>query len=113
MKKCYFPGRERKMITVRGSVHQNFADFTFATGKIIGYIFTLKGEIDSKVAIDLSNKASLAFLQKHLELQKDFDRWDSLIEGEDDNLIPGTNIDTVSQYVSLQNSTGMEKYNLD
>ncbi|KAK2498297.1 hypothetical protein MC885_005821 [Smutsia gigantea] len=113
MKKCYLPGRERKMITIRGSVHQNFADFTFATGKIIGYIFTLKGEIDSKVAIDLSNKASLAFLQKHLELQKDFDRWDSLIEGEDDNLIPGTNIDTVSQYVSLQNSTGMEKYNLD
>lgn len=50
----------------RGSVHQNFADFTFATGKVIGYIFTLKGEIDSKVAIDLSSKASLAFLQKHL-----------------------------------------------
>ncbi|XP_017497495.3 platelet-activating factor acetylhydrolase isoform X1 [Manis javanica] len=113
MKKCYLPGRERKMITIRGSVHQNFADFTFATGKVIGYIFTLKGEIDSKVAIDLSSKASLAFLQKHLELEKDFDRWDSLIEGEDDNLIPGTNIDTISQYVSLQNSTRIEKYNLD
>nr|XP_036869646.1 uncharacterized protein LOC118971616 [Manis javanica] len=53
---------------------------------------------------------------KHLhftELQKDFDRWDSLIEGEDDNLIPGTNIDTINQYVSLQNSTRIEKYNLD
>lgn len=50
----------------RGSVHQNFADFTFATGKIIGYIFTLKGDIDSNVALGLSNKASLAFLQKHL-----------------------------------------------
>ena len=50
----------------RGSVHQNFVDFTFATGKIIGYIFTLKGEIDSNVAMGLSNKASLAFLQKHL-----------------------------------------------
>lgn len=50
----------------RGSVHQNFVDFTFATGKIIGYIFTLQGEIDSNVAMSLSNKASLAFLQKHL-----------------------------------------------
>ncbi|XP_032505587.1 platelet-activating factor acetylhydrolase isoform X2 [Phocoena sinus] len=113
MKKCYLPDRERKMITIRGSVHQNFADFTFATGKIIGYIFTLKGEIDSNVAMGLSNKASLAFLQKHLGLQKDFDQWDSLIEGEDDNLIPGTNIDTTNHHATLQNSTGIEKPNSD
>lgn len=53
-------------LSFRGSVHQNFADFTFVTGKIVGYMFTLQGTIDSKVAIDLSNKASLAFLQKHL-----------------------------------------------
>ncbi|XP_059966078.1 platelet-activating factor acetylhydrolase isoform X3 [Mesoplodon densirostris] len=113
MKKCYLPDRERKMITIRGSVHQNFVDFTFATGKIIGYIFTLKGEIDSNVAMSLSNKASLAFLQKHLGLQKDFDQWDSLIEGEDDNLIPGTNIDTTNHHATLQNSTGIEKPNSD
>eukprot|EP00070_Physeter_catodon_P027897 XP_028334791.1 platelet-activating factor acetylhydrolase isoform X6 [Physeter catodon] len=113
MKKCYLPDRERKMITIRGSVHQNFVDFTFATGKIIGYIFTLKGEIDSNVAMGLSNKASLAFLQKHLGLQKDFDQWDSLIEGEDDNLIPGTNIDTTNHHTTLQNSTGTEKPNSD
>ncbi|XP_024621861.1 platelet-activating factor acetylhydrolase isoform X2 [Neophocaena asiaeorientalis asiaeorientalis] len=113
MQKCYLPDRERKMITIRGSVHQNFADFTFATGKIIGYIFTLKGEIDSNVAMGLSNKASLAFLQKHLGLQKDFDQWDSLIEGEDDNLIPGTNIDTTNHHATLQNSTGIEKPNSD
>lgn len=81
-------------LSFRGSVHQNFADFTFVTGKIVGYMFTLQGTIDSKVAIDLSNKASLAFLQKHLELQKDFDQWNDLIEGKDENLIPGTNIDT-------------------
>lgn len=53
-------------LSFRGSVHQNFADFTFATGKAVGYLFTLKGKIDSNVAIDLTNKASLAFLQKHL-----------------------------------------------
>lgn len=54
------------LFSFRGSVHQNFADFTFATGKIIGRMLKLKGDIDSDVAIDLSNKASLAFLQKHL-----------------------------------------------
>lgn len=113
MKKCDSPGKERKMITIKGSVHQNFADFTFATGKMIGHMFTLQGTIDSKVAIDLNNKASLAFLQKHLELQKDFDQWNDLIEGKDENLIPGTNIDTTKQPVTLQNSTGTEKQNLD
>ncbi|XP_017200654.1 platelet-activating factor acetylhydrolase isoform X2 [Oryctolagus cuniculus] len=92
IKKCFLPDKERKMITIRGSVHQNFADFTFATGKILGHLLTLKGDIDSNVAIYLSNKASLAFLQKHLELNKDFDQWNCLIEGDDENLIPETNI---------------------
>lgn len=113
MKNCDSPGKERKMITIRGSVHQNFADFTFATGKVFGFMFTLKGTIDSYIAIDLSNKASMAFLQKHLELQKDFDQWDDLIEGKNEHLIPGTNIDTTSQHVALQNSTGTETQNLD
>ncbi|KAF6115540.1 phospholipase A2 group VII [Phyllostomus discolor] len=112
MKKCFIPGKERKMITIRGSVHQNFADFTFATGKVTGHLFTLKGEIDSNVALDLTSKASLAFLQKHLGLQKDFDQWDYLIEGEDDHLIPGTNIDTSSHGI-LQNSTEIDKHNAD
>ncbi|XP_058162816.1 platelet-activating factor acetylhydrolase isoform X2 [Dasypus novemcinctus] len=103
----YSSDKERKMITIRGSVHQNFADFTFATGKIIGYMFILKGTIDSYVAIELSNKASLAFLQKHLGLRKGFDQWNSLIEGEDENLIPGTNTDKTTRI--LQNFTGIEK----
>lgn len=109
MKKCYAPGKERKMITIRDSVHQNFADFTFATGKVVGYIFTLKGKIDSHVAIDLTNKASLAFLQKHLGLQKDFDKWDYLIEGKDDHLIPGTNVDTTNHHGTLQNSSSIDE----
>nr|KAF6507251.1 phospholipase A2 group VII [Rousettus aegyptiacus] len=96
MKKCYSPGKERKMITIRGAVHLNFVDISLLKATILGYIVTLKGEIDAKVVIDLNNKASLAFLQKHLELQKGFDQWDYLIEGEDDNLIPGTNIDTTN-----------------
>lgn len=104
MKNFYQPDKERKMITIKGSVHQNFADGTFVTGKIIGNKLSLKGDIDSRVAIDLTNKASLAFLQKHLGLHKDFDQWDCLVEGENENLIPGSPFDVVTQSPALQSS---------
>ncbi|KAL4661069.1 platelet-activating factor acetylhydrolase-like isoform X1 [Arapaima gigas] len=83
---------ERKMITIRGTVHQSFPDFTFLTSNWIGKILKLKGDIDPHIALDLSNKASLAFLQRHLSLDKDFNEWDPLIDGKDENLIPGTNV---------------------
>uniref|UniRef100_UPI003AAD129E platelet-activating factor acetylhydrolase isoform X1 n=2 Tax=Centroberyx gerrardi TaxID=166262 RepID=UPI003AAD129E len=83
---------QRKMITIRGTVHQSFPDFTFLTGNWIGKLMKLKGEIDPEIAIDLSNKATLAFLQRHLGLDKDFNRWDPLIDGKDENLISGTNV---------------------
>uniref|UniRef100_A0A8C7J405 Platelet-activating factor acetylhydrolase n=1 Tax=Oncorhynchus kisutch TaxID=8019 RepID=A0A8C7J405_ONCKI len=83
---------QRKMVTIKGTVHQSFPDFTFLTGNWIGKIMKLKGEINPQVAIDLCNKASLAFLQRHLGMDKDFNQWDHLIEGKDDNLIPGTNV---------------------
>uniref|UniRef100_A0A8C7SN67 Platelet-activating factor acetylhydrolase n=1 Tax=Oncorhynchus mykiss TaxID=8022 RepID=A0A8C7SN67_ONCMY len=57
---------QRKMITIKGTVHQSFPDFTFLTGNWIGKILKLKGEIDPQVGIDLCNRASLAFLQRHL-----------------------------------------------
>uniref|UniRef100_A0A8C2IMC6 Platelet-activating factor acetylhydrolase n=1 Tax=Cyprinus carpio TaxID=7962 RepID=A0A8C2IMC6_CYPCA len=82
----------RKMITIKGSVHQSFPDFTFLTGNWIGRLMKLKGEIDPHIALDLSNKATLAFLQRHLNMDRDFNQWDPLIDGKDDNLIPGTNI---------------------
>ncbi|XP_015667778.1 platelet-activating factor acetylhydrolase [Protobothrops mucrosquamatus] len=93
MKKLNYKGRERKMITIEGSVHQSFPDFTFLTGNIIGKIFKLRGDIDPQTAIDISNKASLAFLQKHLSLSKDFNQWDPLLNGEGPNVIPDTNVD--------------------
>uniref|UniRef100_A0A1A8FSZ2 Platelet-activating factor acetylhydrolase n=1 Tax=Nothobranchius korthausae TaxID=1143690 RepID=A0A1A8FSZ2_9TELE len=83
---------QRKMITIRGTVHQSFPDFTFLTGNWIGKLMKLKGEIDPELAIDLSNKATLAFLQRHLGLEKNFNQWDLLIDGEDKNLIQGTNV---------------------
>ncbi|KAL1771432.1 platelet-activating factor acetylhydrolase [Sigmodon hispidus] len=111
MKRFYQPGKERNMITIRGSVHQNFVDFTFVIGKIIGNRLTLKGEIDSSVAMDLTNKASLAFLQKHLGLHKDFNQWDDLVEGNNKNLIPGPISDEVTLSPALQHSPGSRNQN--
>lgn len=84
---------ERKMITIKGSVHQSFTDFTFLTGYLIGKIFKLKGEIDPYVGMDIIINVTLAFLQRHLGLQKDFNQWDPLIDGEGEFVIPGTNLD--------------------
>ncbi|XP_023780046.1 platelet-activating factor acetylhydrolase isoform X1 [Cyanistes caeruleus] len=94
IKKLISNDTNKKMITIKGSVHQSFPDFTFVSGGIIARFFKLKGEIDPNEAIDISNHASLAFLQKHLSLKKDFDQWDSLVDGIGPNVIPGTNIDT-------------------
>ncbi|XP_010022926.1 PREDICTED: platelet-activating factor acetylhydrolase, partial [Nestor notabilis] len=93
MRKLSSNDTNKKMITIKGSVHQSFPDFTFVSGGLIGRFFKLKGEIDPNEAIDISNHASLAFLQKHLSLKKDFDQWDSLVDGIGPNVIPGTNID--------------------
>uniref|UniRef100_A0A8C4S7F3 Platelet-activating factor acetylhydrolase n=1 Tax=Erpetoichthys calabaricus TaxID=27687 RepID=A0A8C4S7F3_ERPCA len=92
MKKLDSERIDRKMITIKGTVHQSFPDFTFLTGNWIGKLFKLKGDIDPITAMNLCNRASLAFLQRHLDLHNDFDQWDSLIDGKDENLIPGTNI---------------------
>ncbi|XP_030054642.1 platelet-activating factor acetylhydrolase [Microcaecilia unicolor] len=92
MKKFDSTEVERKMITIKGSVHQSFPDFTFLTGAIIAKIFKLKGQIDPYTAIGIINKATLAFLQQHLCLQKDFNKWDALVDGQGVYLIPGTNI---------------------
>ncbi|XP_053565581.1 platelet-activating factor acetylhydrolase isoform X2 [Bombina bombina] len=92
MKRMDSTSVERKMITIMGTVHQNFPDFTFLTGYLIGKLFKLKGAIDSYVGMDIINNVTLAFLQRHLGLQKDFNQWDGLIEGEGEHVIPGTNI---------------------
>ncbi|GCC28186.1 hypothetical protein chiPu_0006614 [Chiloscyllium punctatum] len=97
MKKLDSNEIQRKMITIMGTVHQSFPDFTFLTGTFLGKIFQLKGTIDPLIAIDISNKASLAFMQRHLGLEKDFDQWDPLIDGQGEHVIPGTNIHLPSE----------------
>ncbi|KAM8953984.1 platelet-activating factor acetylhydrolase [Pelodytes ibericus] len=96
MKKMDSTSVERKMITIKGSVHQSFPDFTFLTGYLVGKIFKLKGGIDPYVGMDIIINVTLAFLQRHLGLQKDFNQWDPLIDGQGEFVMPGTNLDLPS-----------------
>ncbi|XP_075057432.1 platelet-activating factor acetylhydrolase isoform X2 [Mixophyes fleayi] len=96
MKKMDATRVERKMMTIKGTVHQSFPDFTFLTGYLMGKIFKLKGDIDPYTGMDIIINVTLAFLQRHLGLQKDFNQWDPLIEGEGEFVIPGTNLNLPS-----------------
>ncbi|KAE8605307.1 hypothetical protein XENTR_v10015060 [Xenopus tropicalis] len=93
MKKMESTSIERKMITIKGAVHQSFPDFTFLAGYMVGKLFKLKGDIDPYVAMDIINNVTLAFLQRHLDLHKDFNQWDALIDGKGEFVMPGTNLD--------------------
>ncbi|XP_039604931.1 platelet-activating factor acetylhydrolase [Polypterus senegalus] len=109
MKKLDSERIDRKMITIKGTVHQSFPDFTFLTGNWIGKLFKLKGNIDPIIAMNLCNRASLAFLQRHLDLHNDFDQWDSLIDGKDENLIPGTNIQLPPEHNTTAQDSSVNK----
>ncbi|XP_038654506.1 platelet-activating factor acetylhydrolase 2, cytoplasmic-like isoform X1 [Scyliorhinus canicula] len=87
MKRLYSTDNEIKIITIVGSVHQSQTDFTLLTGQLLGMAFETKGSIDPVEGLDITNKASLAFLQRHLGLQKDFDQWDALLEGDGHHVI--------------------------
>ncbi|XP_078614777.1 platelet-activating factor acetylhydrolase-like [Branchiostoma floridae x Branchiostoma japonicum] len=84
-------GVDRKMITIKGTVHQSQSDFTFLFGKFFGTRVHSRGALDPHVAIDINNEASLAFLAKHLDLPGD-DYNSAVLEGEGEHLIKGTNV---------------------
>lgn len=47
----------------------------------------------------------------YIGLQKDFNQWDYLVEGNDKNLIPGPPSNVVSQSLALQHSSGLHPQN--
>uniref|UniRef100_H3BAS5 Platelet-activating factor acetylhydrolase n=1 Tax=Latimeria chalumnae TaxID=7897 RepID=H3BAS5_LATCH len=88
MKRLRTHNTQIKIVTILGAVHQSQTDFTFLTGQLLGKVFETRGTIDPYVALEINNRATLAFLQKHLDLKEDFDQWDALIEGSGEHLIP-------------------------
>ncbi|XP_032304809.1 platelet-activating factor acetylhydrolase 2, cytoplasmic isoform X6 [Coturnix japonica] len=72
----------------RGSVHQSQTDFAFLTGKLISRVFNARGTLDPYKCLDITSQAALAFLQRHLDVREEFARWDRLLEGIGDSIIP-------------------------
>ncbi|XP_077985870.1 platelet-activating factor acetylhydrolase-like [Glandiceps talaboti] len=82
---------ERKMITILGTVHQSQADFSILLNAVLGKLFKCRGPLDPHVAMEINNRASLAFLCKFLDLEYD-SKYDALLDGKHDHVIPGTNV---------------------
>ncbi|XP_041096423.1 platelet-activating factor acetylhydrolase 2, cytoplasmic-like isoform X2 [Polyodon spathula] len=72
-----------------GTVHKNHTDFAFLTGALLSRFIETRGRLEAEKALEITTRAALAFLHRHLDLEADFDRWDALVEGKgDDDVIP-------------------------
>ncbi|NXK16891.1 PAFA2 acetylhydrolase, partial [Arenaria interpres] len=88
MKRLSSRNSQTKIITILGSVHQSQTDFTFLTGKLLSRIFSARGTLDPYKGLDITIRAALAFLQRHLNLEEEFHQWDNLLEGIGDGVVP-------------------------
>ncbi|NXV41367.1 PAFA2 acetylhydrolase, partial [Uria aalge] len=88
MKRLSSRNSQTKIITILGSVHQSQTDFTFLTGKLLSRIFGARGTLDPYKGLDITSRAALAFLQRHLNLEEEFHQWDDLLEGIGDSVVP-------------------------
>ncbi|NXM07346.1 PAFA2 acetylhydrolase, partial [Tyrannus savana] len=88
MKRLSSRNGQTKIITVLGTVHESQTDFAFLPGKLISRIFGTRGTLDPSKALAITSQATLAFLQRHLDLEEEFDQWDDLLEGVGDSVVP-------------------------
>ncbi|KAK1153149.1 platelet-activating factor acetylhydrolase 2, cytoplasmic-like isoform X2 [Acipenser oxyrinchus oxyrinchus] len=78
-----------RIITVLGTVHKSHTDFAFLTGALLSRFVEIRGRLEAEKALEITTRAALAFLHRHLDLEADFDQWDALVEGKgDDDVIP-------------------------
>ncbi|RXM95017.1 Platelet-activating factor acetylhydrolase 2, cytoplasmic [Acipenser ruthenus] len=72
-----------------GTVHKSHTDFSFLTGALLSRFVETRGRLEAEKVLEITTRAALAFLHRHLDLEADFDQWDALVEGKgDDDVIP-------------------------
>lgn len=54
----------------RGTVHEDQTDFAFLPGKLFSRIFGRRGTLDPHMALTITTRAALAFLQRHLSMAR-------------------------------------------
>ncbi|NXG25291.1 PAFA2 acetylhydrolase, partial [Grallaria varia] len=88
MKRLSSRNGQTKIITILGTVHESQTDFAFLSWKLISRVFGTRGTLDPNKGLTITSQASLAFLQRHLNLEEQFDQWDDLLEGVGDSVVP-------------------------
>ncbi|NXU94466.1 PAFA2 acetylhydrolase, partial [Xiphorhynchus elegans] len=88
MKRLSSRNSQTKIITVLGTVHESQTDFAFLPGNLVSRVFGTRGTLDPKKGLAITSRAALAFLQRHLNLEEQFDQWDDLLEGVGDSVVP-------------------------
>ncbi|NWU82936.1 PAFA2 acetylhydrolase, partial [Onychorhynchus coronatus] len=88
MKRLSSRNSQTKIITVLGTVHESQTDFAFLPGKLVSRIFGARGTLHPNKGLAITSQAALAFLQRHLNLDEEFDQWDDLLEGVGDSVVP-------------------------
>lgn len=71
MKRLASESVDRRMVTIRGTIHQNAADTPFLAGRLMRLFFGANSPIDRFLAMDLINRLTLEFLWKHLDIPRD------------------------------------------
>lgn len=54
------------IVYFRGTCHQSVTDFQFLVNKAVGRVLDVRYTLSPKIAMSLTNKASLGFIRKHL-----------------------------------------------
>lgn len=79
---------QRPMITIKGTCHQSVTDFQFLVKKTLGKFMDVRHELSPKIAIDISNKATIGFIRKQFgETGKE--TYDSIISGANEYVVSG------------------------
>ncbi|XP_014662114.1 PREDICTED: platelet-activating factor acetylhydrolase-like isoform X1 [Priapulus caudatus] len=82
---------DRKMITIRGTVHQSVSDFSLMIRGVMGKMVKANGSKDPDAVMDINNRSAVAFLWKYLGYKGNDSFW-AYIMGNSRDVIMGTNV---------------------